>query len=295
MNRWLWRMRRPLALVFGGLLCAAIALAPTPVGLTAAGQAALAVLALCVVWWLFTPVELPVTALVGLALLPTLGALAIPDTMALFGNQAVFFVIGVFLIASVMAQTGLSTRLALVVLRRFSSSEDALCLVVLLLSWALCAVVVSHAVAALMLPIVLGVIRALDLAPRSRTARRLLLSMAWGTVCGSNLGLLSSARASLALTFYDNFREKSEMSHAVISFTDYSLAAAPVSLCAVVFVAIALRLLFPPEGIALAPAIARLDAQVQEMGALSRREALTSIVVAAMVGTMIAAGAENLS
>ncbi|MEL6348887.1 MAG: anion permease, partial [Myxococcota bacterium] len=31
------------------------------------------------------------------------------------------------------------------------------------------------------------------------------------------------------------------------------------------------------------------------MGALSRREALTSIVVVAMVGTMIAAGAENLS
>lgn len=289
------QVKRALSISSGIALCALVMLAPTPEGLTAPGQAALAVLALCVVWWLFTPVELPVTSLVGLALLPTLGALAVPETMALFGNQAVFFVIGVFLIASVMAQTGLSTRLALVVLRRFARSEDALCIMVLLLSWALCAVVVSHAVAALMLPIVLGIIRALDLGPRSRTARRLLLSMAWGTVCGSNLGLLSSARASLALTFYDNFREKSAMDHAAIDFADYSAASAPVSLCAVVFVAFALRWMFPPEGLALTPAIRGLDAQVREMGRMSRREWLTLLTVVAMVVTMVLSGAGYLS
>ena len=33
---------------------------------------ALAVMLLCMLWWLLTPVALPVTSLVGLALLPTL-------------------------------------------------------------------------------------------------------------------------------------------------------------------------------------------------------------------------------
>ena len=94
--------RRALALLAGPLLCGLVLLLPTPEALGAAGQASLSVLALCVVWWLLTPVDLPVTSLVGLGLLPMVGALPVKDTMALFGNQAVFFVIGVFLVASVM-------------------------------------------------------------------------------------------------------------------------------------------------------------------------------------------------
>ena len=292
---WLWRQRRWMVLLGGLLLCGLIVSLPVPAGLTESGQAALAVLALCVVWWLLTPVALPVTGLVGLALLPLLGALPVKDTMALFGNQAVFFVIGVFLVASVMMQTGLSARMALWMLRRFARSEDTLCLVVLLLSWALCAVVVSHAVAALMLPIVLGMIQSLDLSARSRTAKRLLLSMAWGTVCGSNLTLLSSARASLALEFYNSFRDKSALALEPIGFGAYSLGSAPVSLVAVLCCGVLLRLLFPPEGVAMQPALERLATQAREQGPMSRQEWLTAGVVVAMVGAMFWGGPEYMS
>ena len=119
--------RNLIAAVAGPLLCAAITCGPTPDGLTAAGQAALGVLALCVTWWLTSPVPLPVTSLLGLALLPVLGALPTTEALALFGNQAVFFVIGVFLVAAALLQTGLSARLTLLGLRRVSASEDALC------------------------------------------------------------------------------------------------------------------------------------------------------------------------
>ena len=46
------------------------------------------------------------------------------------------------------------------------------------------------------LPIVIEIVRAMNLGPGSRFARRLLLSMAWGTICGSNISLLSCARSS---------------------------------------------------------------------------------------------------
>ena len=280
--------------VAGPLVCAAIYMAPVPLGLTVEGKSALAVLSLCVVWWLLSPVALPVTSLVGLALLPALGALPTADALALFGNPSVFFVIGVFLVAAVMHRTGLSSRLTLLGLRRASTSEDVLCWGVLGLSWALCSIVVSHAVAAIMLPIVLQIIRALDLGPRSRTAKRLLLSMAWGTVAGSNLTLLSSARATLALDLYANWRANAGLPPDPIGFTDYALGSAPISVCSMLAAGLVLRLMLPPEGHDIAPAIARLDEQVRELGSVQRREKLTLLVIAGMVVSMVTAGPQWL-
>jgi anion transporter len=247
-------------------------------------------MALCMLWWLLTPVALPVTSLVGLALLPTLGALDMGAALALFGNQAVFFVIGVFLVAAVMFQTGLSSRLTLLGLRRFARNENVLCTAVMFISWGLCMVMVSHAVAAIMLPIVLELIRALDLGPRSRTARRLLLSMAWGTVAGSNLTLLSSARASLALELYGQWREEAGLAPDSIGFLAYSAGSIPVSLLSLLIAMAALRLAFPPEGIDIAPALTKLDERVASLGEFSGRERTTLLVIAGMIITMVLTG-----
>ncbi len=288
--RMMMRRSQLLALVAGPLLCAMVALAPTPVGLTIAGQKALAVLTLCIVWWVLTPVGLPVTSIMGLALLPLLGAMPAEDAFALFGNQAVFFVIGVFLVAAVMMETGLSARLGLMSLRRFAKDENRLCNGVLFISFSMCFVVVSHAVAALMLPIVLEMIRALDLGPRSRTAKRLLLSMAWGTVAGSNLTLLSSARATLALELFGSFQAEQGLAPNTIGFIEYTLGTLPVAVSSMILCMIVLRLVFPPEGIDLAPAIAQLDQRVRNIGPTSRAEWTTLVVVALMVISVVTVG-----
>jgi sodium-dependent dicarboxylate transporter 2/3/5 len=272
-----------LALLAGPLICLAIVIAPTPVGLPLAGQRALAVLALCIVWWTTTPVGLPVTSIIGLALLPLLGAMPVQEAFGLFGNQAVFFVIGVFLVAAVMLKTGLSARISRVGLRRFAKDENRLCNGVLLVSFGLCFVVVSHAVAALMLPIVIQLIRSLDLGPRSRTAKRLLLSMAWGTVAGSNLTLLSSARATLALQLYGNYRSQQGLEPDTIGFLEYTTGTLPVALGALLMAAIVLRIAFPPEGLDLSPAVRKLDEEVAAMGSPSRAEWTTLGVVGLMV------------
>lgn len=276
-----------IGLFLGPALALAIVLAPTPEGLTIEGQRGLAVLALCVVWWLLTPVALPVTALVGLALLPVLGVLEPREAFSLFGNQAVFFVVGVFLVAAAMLRTGLSKRLALWCMRRMAGSEDLLSGAVLLLSWGLCALVVSHAVAALMLPIVLGLIQALDLGPRSRLARRLLLSMAWGTIVGSNLTLFSSARASLALSTYSTWMSDNAQEAAPIGFLEFSAATAGVCVLLLPIVFVWLRVAFPREGVALGPALAKLDAEVSEMGPVKPLEIRTLAVLALLVPSLV--------
>ena len=280
-----------VGLFLGPAATVAIVLAPTPDGLTVPGQRGLAVLALCVVWWLSTPVALPVTALVGLALLPLLGVLEPRVAFSLFGNQAVFFVVGVFLVASAMLRTGLSKRLALAAMRRMARSEDLLAGSVLLLSWGLCAVVVSHAVAALMLPIVLGVIQSLDLGPRSRLARRLLLSMAWGTIIGSNLTLFSSARASLALSTYTTWANETGAVHS-LGFLEFSSATLGICLLLLPIAFVWLRIAFPNEGVALAPAIERLDGEVEQQGPFSSLELRTVGVLALLIPALVIWGPE---
>ncbi len=284
MKRW----PATLGLVLGPSLAAAIAFAPSPEGLDLPGQRALAVLALCVCWWLLTPVALPVTALVGLAALPVLGVLRADEAFALFGNQAVFFVIGVFLLASAMLKTGLSKRLALWTLRATARTEDRLAAAVLGLSAILCAFVVSHAVAALMLPIVVGTIEALDLGPRSRTARRLLLSMAWGTILGSSLTLFGSARASLALSTWQAWGGEGD-----IGLLDFSAATVPPVLVVLVFTYGWLRIRFPPENLAMEPALERLDAQVRDMGSMKRDEFFTIGTIALMMVVIALFGADH--
>ncbi len=284
---------RPLqvvGLLAGVLACVAVQVWPTPAGLAPEGQSALAVMALCVCWWVTGPVALPVTSLVGLALLPVLGAMPTSEALALFGNQAVFFVIGVFLVAAVLSHTGITSRVTLLALRRFARSEVVLANAVLFLSWGLCFVMVSHAVAAILLPIVLELIRALDLGPRSRTARRLLLSMAWGTVCGSNLTLLSSARASLALELYASYRERSGLDEDPIGLVAYTAGAAPISVVSVALAAVVLHWSFKPEGLDLSPAVARLNERVTALGKVGRREGVALLVMAGMIVAMVVAG-----
>ncbi len=282
--------RRLWGLAAGLVVFAALLYAPLPDGLTPEGRRALAVMGLCVTWWFTAPVDLPVTAIVGMALLPVLGVLDPPEAFALFGNQAVFFIVGVFLCAAVVLKTGLSNRLALGLLRPLATSEDRLAGGLLVLSTALCAVVVSHAVAALLLPIVLELIAALDLRRDGRLSKRLVLSMVWGTILGSNLTLLGSARAGLALGFLDDYRDAVDGAAAAIGFADFTVVALPVVVLGTAATYLVLRWAFPPEGARTDEAVAWLQAKVDAQGPASRDERLTAVVVAAMVVAMIAFG-----
>lgn len=273
-----------LWIVLGLVIFAGVLALPTPEALGTRAHSSIAIFALCIFWWFTTPVDLPVTALVGLALVPIFGILPASTVFGFFGNQAIFFVIGVFLIAAVMMKTGLSTRLALGLLSRLAGSENQLALGVLILSMALCSVIVSHAVAAILLPIVLEILHALDCDHRSPFAKRVLLSMAWGTVLGSNTTLLSSARASLALSLAGGAAGPGSEP---ISFADFVLASAPLVLLSIVPIYVALRIAFPPTGISMAPALGLLRTKVKEAGKVRSEEWTTAAVITAMIASMV--------
>jgi len=178
---------------------------PTMAGLTPAGQRALAVFVLVLTFWISHFLPLSVTSLLGIALLPLLNVMSLEYTFSLFGSKAIFFILGALILASGIYQTGLGSRLAFKIISASGSSPLKLLYGILFSAAFLSLIMPSHAVAALLFPIVLEVVVSLDLKPlESNYGKLLFLTMAWGAVIGGITTYLGGARNLLAVDLLEN-------------------------------------------------------------------------------------------
>jgi sodium-dependent dicarboxylate transporter 2/3/5 len=268
---------RPWFILVTVAITTAIVVAPVPDGLTREGMNAIAIFVLCVIFWVSNAIPLMITSLLAIILLPLLGVLDAKLAYSFFGNQAVFFILGAFMLASAMMQSGLSTRIALLVLRWFDKKQSTLLLGVFLLPAALSYVMSEHAVAAMMLPIVLEIAAALGLQPGSRYGKTLFLAVAWGAIIGGIGTFLGGARAVLTVGILE------ELTGQTISFVEWLLAALPVVLAMLLVGAVVLLWLSRHERHEIAKATAYLDAKVAGLGKLSRREIGIGVLLAGAV------------
>ncbi len=105
----------PLAALAAGLMLAANGFA-TDAAIT------LAITVLCIIWWIFEPVPIPVTSLLPLALFPMLGVLTMEQTSAAYGHRLVLLLLGGFILSTAMAKSGAHRRLALTMVRFFGGA-----------------------------------------------------------------------------------------------------------------------------------------------------------------------------
>ena len=196
----MWRLLKR-SLLFGGIaLSAILIILPTMEGLSRSGQNCLGVFCFSITMWITQFLPLPVTGFLAFALLPILGILPSSKAFSLLGSNAVFFILGAFVIAAAMMSSGLSKRLALLFVSRFDKSPSRLLAGVLISSAALALLMPEHVVAAMMFPIVLELAQCLKLTPRqSNYGRVLFLSLAYGAVIGGVGTLLGGARNPLAV------------------------------------------------------------------------------------------------
>ena len=118
-----WKDWARIALVGGGGLAAVVTyFAPAPEGLSAAGKSAFAVFLLCTTLWVGNALPVGITGLLAIALLGLTGAMTPSEAFAAFGSSAVFFILGVFILAAALIRSGLSKRIALAFLSRFGRS-----------------------------------------------------------------------------------------------------------------------------------------------------------------------------
>ena len=254
--------------------------------LSPAGHRALAVFAICVFYWVLDVLPLMITSLLAIVLLPLTDVLPAKEAYARFGNEAVFFILGAFILAAAMMKSGLSGRLALLMLRRFGKDPTTLLRAIFLLNAAMSFLMSEHAVAAMTFPIIVEIATALHLPPRSNYGRSLFLAMAWGTTIGGVATLLGGARAPLALGILR------ELTGETYSFALWAALNIPLTLCLCVVAWALLRWFFPSELRDVSEARRTVDQKLQAMGRMTLQERLVAFVMTGTVCAWIFLGEE---
>ena len=156
------------------------------IALTGAGKACLAILAFAIILWVTEAVPFAVTALFVVLLVPIFD---IADYAAVvragFGNPLITFFIGVLLLSTGFSRSGLGTRMVLHVLRVVGTRTDRVLLGFLVVGALLSMWITDMSVAAVLLPLGVGVLRDARLEPlKSNFGRALMISCAFGPLIG---------------------------------------------------------------------------------------------------------------
>ncbi|ACM19165.1 sodium/anion symporter, putative [Geotalea daltonii FRC-32] len=261
--------------VFAGLiiLCTVLFQLKPPQGLSVEGYHAMILFGATIFLWVSSLLPLAVTSLLAMAMIPLLGIMEAKKTYALFGNEAVFFILGAFIMAAAMSGTGLSSRLARAMLARFGSTPKKLGLTVYLLSAFLSFCMSEHAVAAMMFPIVVEISGSLGLQSEKNSYGKLLfMSIGWGCVIGGIATFLGGARAPLAVGM---LRESTGLD---FSFFEWTMAAIMIVLPLLVIGYLLLLWLFPQDIDSVDEGLRFLNRKRLEVGRMSYDEIIVAVV-----------------
>ncbi|HPS79868.1 MAG TPA: SLC13 family permease [Thermoanaerobaculaceae bacterium] len=266
------RVRRTLGLVAGPLATLTLLAFPLA-GLSAPAARLAGVLSWVVVWWICEPVPLPVTAVLGPALMVILGVVKPKAAFAPFGDPVIFLFLGGFLLAEAMTVHGLDRRLALRILSsRWVAGRPARVLAGFgLLAAGLSMWLSNTATTAMLYPIALGVLRASPTLTTGSEKRRgafasgLLLVCAYGSSIGGIGTPVGTPPNLIAMG------QLSTLAGVKLGFLPWMGIAVPVMLAMLAFMLVYVRFVFPaPSGAALDEGV--VAAQRVRLGPLSRGE-----------------------
>lgn len=256
-----------------------------PEGLSAEGFRALIIFVTCLILWVFHLLPLPVTGLFALVAPPLFGVMSAKQAFSFFGSEPVFFILGVFILAAALLKSGLSTRLALWLLRSGAKSPKRLVLQIMLASALLSFIMSEHAVAAMMFPLVVIITQSLRFVPHGGSYGRVLfLAMAWGCVVGGIATMLGGARVPLAIGILQ------ESGNGTITFIEWTLAMVPIVIATFAFCYILLTRYFTIDVDSVAEADAVIAKKVQECGRMVLEEKFLALLIVASVASWMFLG-----
>lgn len=270
-----------LATLAGG----SVSFGPCPAGLSVEGQRALGCFIFCATLWVTNVIPLHITSIFALTLLPLLNVFSANETFALFGNKAIFFIIGAFILSSVLVESGLSTRITCYVLGRFTTTAKGLRSMILFFCAFSSLWMSEHAVAAICFPIVLKIVASLRLYPgKSRFGTSFFFALAWGCIAGGIATYLGGARNLLAAGML--FAETGIQ----ISFVSWAAAALPLAAFVLLCAFLVLEWRYPPEPVDIKAAREVLREERKKIGPLSRREIAICSIILLTIGMWVFLG-----
>ena len=250
---------------------------PSQEGLTHEGQVMIGILIMGAILWITEPIPLAVTGLLIMIIQPIVGVMPAKDVFASFGNQAVFFLIGAFILAAAVEKHGLHRRIALKFLSYFETSPRMFTFGIMTSCALLSFVMPEHGVAALFLPIITSILIAMKVIPRQSNFGKIsMLSVAYGCSIGSLGTLVGGARNPLTIGMLSDLTPPIN-----VTFFQWMLYSTPVVFISLPLVWLILQLVFPIEIADVKNAKKEINRQVTLEGKIRSKE-LTVLLILTM-------------
>jgi len=244
----------------------------TPSGLSSTGQIMIGILIMAAVLWITEAIPLAVTGLLIMILQPLLGVMSAEKVFSSFGNQAVFFLIGAFILASAIEKHGIHRRIALKFLSFFENNPRFFTFGIMTACAFLSFVMPEHGVAALFLPIITSILIAMKIVPKkSNFGKVSMLCVAYGCSIGSLGTLIGGARNPLTIGFLSNLGE-------TVTFFDWMIYSMPIVFISLPLVWIVLQVSFPIEIKDISQAKKEISNQVAKEGKMGTNEVIVSSI-----------------
>ena len=138
---------------------------------------------LCMLWWIFEPLPIPVTSLLPIAVFPISGVLTSEQVGASVGSPLIILLLGGFLLSRGMESTGAHHRIALSVVNLVGGHKPRRLVLGFMIAGALLSMWISNTASILMLmPVALAVLASCS--DRNSLVVPLLLGLAWSCSIG---------------------------------------------------------------------------------------------------------------
>ncbi|MBU0581505.1 MAG: DASS family sodium-coupled anion symporter [Candidatus Margulisbacteria bacterium] len=261
-------------ILYGGLFITGFLFLVRLEGITQEAQNCLIIFTLAMTMWITRFIPLAATSLLVLAMLPLLGIMTAAKSFSLFGNEAVFFILGALVLSTGLRFSGLSKRVAFWFLNMLHGGAKRLMFGVLASALFLSFWMPEHAVVAMLLPMVIDIAKALKLQKlKSNYGKGLFIALAWGAVIGGVATLLGGARNPLAVGI---LREDYGLS---ISFFEWMVAAFPLVIIIGGLSFLIIYYFFPPEIKKVDQAKKYMKEEINNMGEISFREKKMGLIM----------------
>ena len=264
---------RMLGMMGAPLLLLVLWLAPLPID--ARAKHALAIVSFMIVLWITEVVDHGVTAFAGCYLFSLLGVVDFRTAFSGFAQDTPWFLYCALLIAKAASKTGLAERIAYNLMSLLGASFPRLFLGMILVSFTLNFVIPSGlAQMATLAPILIGLVAAFGVPPRSNIGRSLFATLS----CTSGLFnkmMLAGSASLLARGLVES------LTHVRVYWSFWFLAFLPAIPLSIVAIWRAVLWLYPPESSPLAQSREFLQAGLKKLGPWSAEEKRCSLLIAA--------------
>ncbi|NIP99400.1 MAG: anion:sodium symporter [Nitrospinaceae bacterium] len=241
----------------------------TPEGLTDQGYKVLCLFFLCVSLWSTNAIPLSATSLLAIGAVPLLGIMDASQVYAFFGNKAVFFILGAFILSGSMIACGLSARMSFWVMEKWGHRPRALMSSIYFFGAVSSCFMSEHAVAAMLFPIVVEIANILKLSRgQSAFAKSLFFALAWGCIIGGATTVLGGGRVPLAVEML----EKGTHNQHTLGIMQYTQLSLPLIGLLLAIGWGLLNLFFKPEIEDVRPALQEVHKKSLALGKVSYQE-----------------------